>query len=280
MNKTNIRNATPDEPVSVSDSQSKKSSITGNSFPEVKTTTPKTSKQQIRAEYLDEGDREKVDALTGKEWTYLIRKTLLERQERDERRRTVWTLLRDILDVTAAAATIVALGFTAFQFAIGNWQFARSGPVYSWFLLDDLAVSPDGAALTAVISNTGRTPDTIVAIKRGTRAPETMHVCFPTFDEQGRLDPGHPVTAGDTSARLDAGESRIAILMTSPGDGGSFEITDDLTVYAASGMTYKAERVDSDRPVAQEVKDHYGYPGLEEARRQCAAVIARTGSVQ
>lgn len=96
--------------------------------------------------------------------------------EKKGRPDVILTVAERILSDIAAIATVIALGVAVFQISVGNWQFDRSGPRFSWFdtglvSYTTEATLPDGLSGTGevqaiVVSNTGRTGDTIVGMGR------------------------------------------------------------------------------------------------------------------
>lgn len=202
------------------------------------------------------------------------------------------------LSVLANLTTIFALGIAIWQVCIGNWQFDRSGAQYNWFTIPTLspvlhATTEDGVTelsmqnmLGIVISNTGRTADSIVSMRRNTANPETLTVCIPTFDEAGRLDQDQPILLGDGLVRLEPGETRLLFLvgvsepmkpMQDDDDGSttfrgsSFEITESITFFNASGDEQTRE-YDADVPDA--VTDYYqGLAGYDDALDACRTLV-------
>ena len=103
------------------------------------------------------------------------------------------TVAERILSDIAAIATVIALGVAVFQISVGNWQFDRSGPRFSWFdtglvsytteaTLSD-GFSGTGEVQAIVVSNTGRTGDTIVGMGRAGDG-DAMVLRTPEFDAQ------------------------------------------------------------------------------------------------
>lgn len=185
-------------------------------------------------------------------------------------------------DRLAAITTILAFIIAAYQILIGNWQFDESGPRYSWFMMDNIDTQTifdaEGAslqpAIAFVLSNTGRTEDTIVAMERKTRENETMRFCIPEIDEHGQLSDVSQVSIDDGVIHLAPGESKLIVLTTmrekiNPNrkkQYGRFEFTDNLTVYGASGIARKAQYI---KKVPKEVKKHYDTEGLKQAIIKC-----------
>lgn len=214
-----------------------------------------------------------------------------QKQSQDHPKTKRWEKLVGTINLTASLATIFAIGATIYQIAVGNWQFDRSGPDYTWFMLDDLQAnmefSQDNRKMSTqttfamVMSNSGRTEDTVISLSRNTRKTETMRMCIPEFDEEGEYKTDSAVLDNKGSLALAPGEARL-LFMVSPRSeaketagtigfrSDSFEITGDLTVYSASGRTWKAKRMQPD----QEVIDHYGnLPGIERAKKDCMGLV-------
>lgn len=169
-------------------------------------------------------------------------------------------------------------------------QFEESGPRYSWFYLD--AITPlttikDGVLYSqpvvgAVISNTGRTGDTPIAMQRATEREETLMVCMPGTDQAGIMNPDEPAVLGLGKPRLEPGDSRV-IFFIGPLDhttynpqsgahlhGSPFEITHDMTLYSASGREYHPVFLTN---VSKTVIDYYESTNLNRARIQCANLV-------
>lgn len=217
--------------------------------------------------------------------------------------RVIWRH-REVVAFMSSIITIVGLFLTYLQIMQSNdsyresvRQFNQSGPQYSWFMLDlspglQLGTNLDTAsvqtAFAAVVSNTGRTQDTIITMKRETTQPETMTIRLPSFDEQGNLEGDPQVKLNDGTLKLDPGDSRLMVFTTqsenmrtvTEPDGtirfGSsmFEIGHELTVYSASGKTWTAEWLEP----SQEVRNHYlQYPDFDKGMNECRALISQTG---
>ena len=45
-----------------------------------------------------------------------------------------WECAMEVIGLFANVATIVAIVLTGYQIVVGNWQFDRSGPDYTWFM--------------------------------------------------------------------------------------------------------------------------------------------------
>ncbi len=146
---------------------------------------------------LNSAEKAEADALTNKQWLYLICKSVQDDEEITGNTLKHETTDHDTVDargrigrilhwteralgIAASISTVVALVFAAWQIHIGNWQFDRSGPRFSWFdtglvSYTTEATLPDGLSGTGevqaiVVSNTGRTGDTIVGRRQDTVA--------------------------------------------------------------------------------------------------------------
>lgn len=121
------------------------------------------------------------------------------------------TVAERILSDIASIATVIALGVAVFQISVGNLQFDRSGPRFSWFdtglvSYTTEATLPDGLSGTGevqaiVVSNTGRTGDTIVGMGRAGDG-DAMVLCTPEFDEDGNLMDRDAVSVGGGTVAL------------------------------------------------------------------------------
>lgn len=203
-----------------------------------------------------------------------------------------WKCATEVISLLANVATIVAIVLTGYQIVVGNWQFDRSGPDYSWFRLDRIAPNPaigkDGISIQTtfpmVMANSGRTEDTVISLSRDTKDAENMTICIPEFNGKGEYKDGSAVLNDRGSLSLAPGEARMLfavsprteVIPTDRADGvvehrnASFELTDDLTVYSASGRTFEAKKVEPD----QEVIDHYeNLPGFERAKKACMTLV-------
>lgn len=203
-----------------------------------------------------------------------------------------WKRAIEVISLLADVATIVAIVLTGYQIIVGNWQFDRSGPDYSWFMLDGIAPNPaigkDGISIQTtfpmVMANSGRTEDTVISLSRDTKDAENMTICIPEFNGKGEYKDGSAVLNDRGSLSLAPGEARMLfavsprteVIPTDRADGvvehrnASFELTDDLTVYSASGRTFEAKKVEPD----QEVIDHYeNLPGFERAKKACMTLV-------
>ena len=162
---------------------------------------------------LSPAEKAEADSLTNKQWLYIIGRSA-ERGNGEKKGRpdVILTVAEEgVIPVTlsirhhpssgrssdiAAIATVIALGVAVFQISVGNWQFDRSGPRFSWFdtglvSYTTEATLPDGLSGTGevqaiVVSNTGRTGDTIVGMGRAGDG-DAMVLCTPEFDEDGNL---------------------------------------------------------------------------------------------
>lgn len=203
-----------------------------------------------------------------------------------------WKCVVDAVGLFANAATIVAIVLTGYQIVVGNWQFDRSGPDYTWFMLDKMEanarVEEDGmstqSTFAMVLANSGRTEDTVISLSRDTKHAESMRICMPEFDRKGSYKAGSAVLNDKGSFNLAPGESRLLFAvaprtsMTFAGqtDKGeeylsdSFEVTGNLTVYSASGKTWSAKELHPD----QRVVSHYeGLSGFKQAKKDCMSLV-------
>lgn len=197
------------------------------------------------------------------------------------------SLISSIIAIVGIPIAVVQImqGNAAYRQAIE--QFEESGPRYSWFYLD--AITPlttikDGVLYSqpvvgAVISNTGRTGDTPIAMQRATEREETLMVCMPGTDQAGIMNPDEPAVLGLGKPRLEPGDSRV-IFFIGPLDhtaynpqsgahlhGSPFEITHDMTLYSASGREYHPTFLTN---VSKTVINYYESTNLNRARIQCA----------
>ena len=189
----------------------------------------------------------------------------------------------------AAICTIVALAFTGYQIWSGNLQYRNSGPDYSWFEVagaESLSVSSDGIGAAhsfhgLVVSNTGRTGDTIIGLGRNGGDSATV-LCVPDFDGRGELRGKDAVSLGTGLVGLQPGEARLVFYLTTGsggGDGSGFspaasDGTSSVSVLTASGRVYKARRIDAPR----EAVDHYSnLPGWFDALDACETGLADMG---
>lgn len=196
--------------------------------------------------------------------------------------------LKDWLGIAANSLTIVAFVVAVVQIGIGNWQFDRSGPDYTWFTFGlgnrlDLGTGgpSDQTYMMAVLSNSGRTEDTVVSMKRKTRMAENMTICIPAIDGDGNLT--GKAALNDGTLKLAPGDSRVLIIATRSTrsavrqdgngiafSGSHFEMTHKMTVYSASGHEWDAKWVDADEIV---MKHYENLPGLATAERRCGELV-------
>lgn len=182
---------------------------------------------------------EKKDArkLTGKEWLYRIGRA-------DD---SMWDLIFTCVQINQANES----------YRESARQFQQSGPVFSWFDEDYYArsMSTDGTGRqigAIVLSNTGRTSGSIIAVKRDGDFGKPMTLCMPSFTEDGRYDKTVKPSVGTGLAALDPGDSRLVFYMT--GNGGKLDRTETLRIVTTSGQTLDAARI---RNVSKEAMDHY-----------------------
>ena len=176
---------------------------------------------------------------------------------------------------------MIALGVAVFQISVGNWQFDRSGPRFSWFdtglvsytteaTLSD-GFSGTGEVQAIVVSNTGRTGDTIVGMGRAGDG-DAMVLCTPEFDADGNLMDRDAVSVGGGTVALQPGDSRLVFAVSVH---GPIPVTGGLEVATASGRTYHAERV---RDVSRLSVDHYArLPGWFDAQDACVRGLGHIG---
>lgn len=154
---------------------------------------------------------EKKDArkLTGKEWLYRIGRADDSMWDQSKKKTTYrWAKRIDghfdeigvLLSILSIVLTICGFIFTCVQINQANEsyresarQFQQSGPVFSWFDEDYYArsMSTDGTGRqigAIVLSNTGRTSGSIIAVKRDGDSGKPMTLCMPSFTEDGRYD--------------------------------------------------------------------------------------------
>lgn len=203
-----------------------------------------------------------------------------------------WKTAIEVVGLVANLATIFAIGLTCFQIYVGNWQFDKSGPDYTWFMLDRIApntvVEKDGISTQTtfpmVMANSGRTEDTVISLSRDTQKAESMTICIPEFDGKGEYREGSAILNDRGSLSLAPGESRLLFAVSPRAEAtrtgrangaveyrsGSFELTDRLTVYSASGRTFEAAKVEPERQIV----DHYqNLPGFDRAKKACMALV-------
>ena len=203
------------------------------------------------------------------------------------------------LTIASSAAAVIGLLVSGCQmkqaadaFDESLKQFEQSGPQYSFFYAD---ITPGGTldlgggkleiggqtSIGLVMSNTGRTADSVVSLRRNTKRKETLTVCIPEFDQDGNLVDQNPATLDTAMIRLEPGESRLVFLTGQRENyvyegGGSFrsegfELVDDIMVYGASGIEREAEYK---KDVPEPVKEYYTtLPGYDEAREICGNLV-------
>lgn len=231
---------------------------------------------------LSPAEKAEADSLTNKQWLYIIGRSA-ERGNGEKKGRpdVILTVAERILSDIAAIATVIALGVAVFQISVGNWQFDRSGPRFSWFdtglvSYTTEATLPDGLSGTGevqaiVVSNTGRTGDTIVGMGRAGDG-DAMVLCTPEFDEDGNLMDRDAVSVGGGTVALQPGDSRLVFAVSVH---GPIPVTGELEVATASGRTYHAERV---RYVSRLSVDHYArLPGWFDAQDACVRRLGHLG---
>lgn len=203
------------------------------------------------------------------------------------------------LTIASSVAAVIGLLFSGCQmkqaadaFDESLKQFEQSGPQYSFFYTDpglNLTVNLNGGGLEVggqtsvglVVSNTGRTADSVVSLRRNTERKETLTVCIPEFDQDGDLVDQNPATLDTAMIRLEPGESRLVFLTGQSEDyvherDGSFrserfELVDDIMVYGASGIEREAEYK---KDVPDQVREYYTtLPGYEQARSICGSLV-------
>lgn len=180
-----------------------------------------------------------------------------------------WKCATEVIGLFANVATIVAIVLTGYQIVVGNWQFDRSGPDYTWFMLDRMEpnvrikadVMSTQSTFAMVLANSGRTEDTVISLSRDTKHAESMRICMPEFDRKGGYKAGSAVLNDKGSFGLAPGESKLlfavaprtSVILTGQTDKGeeyrseSFEVTGNLTVYSASGKTWPAKELHPDQ---------------------------------
>lgn len=119
---------------------------------------------------LSPAEKAEADSLTNKQWLYIIGRSA-ERGNGEKKGRpdVILTVAERILSDIAAIATVIALGVAVFQISVGNWQFDRSGPRFSWFDTGLVSYTTE-ATLPDGLSGTGEV-QAIVVRTRG--APGT-----------------------------------------------------------------------------------------------------------
>ena len=218
---------------------------------------------------------EKKDArkLTEKEWLYRIGRSNDGMWDQSKKKTAYrWAKRIDghfdeigaLLSILSIVLTVCGFIFTCVQINQANEsyresarQFQQSGPVFSWFDEDYYAssMSSDGNGRqigAIVLSNTGRTSGSIIAVKRDGESGNPMTLCMPSFTEDGRYDKTVKPTVGTGLAALEPGNSRLVFYMT--GDNGRLDRTNMLRIVTTSGQTIDAARI---RNVSKEAMDHY-----------------------
>lgn len=207
---------------------------------------------------LSPAEKAEADSLTNKQWLYIIGRSA-ERGNGEKKGRpdVILTVAERILSDIAAIATVIALGVAVFQISVGNWQFDRSGPRFSWFD-------------TGLVSYT--TEATLPDGLSGTGDGDAMVLCTPEFDEDGNLMDRDAVSVGGGTVALQPGDSRLVFAVSVH---GPIPVTGGLEVATASGRTYHAERV---RYVSRLSVDHYArLPGWFDAQDACVRRLGRLG---
>lgn len=128
-----------------------------------------------------------------------------------------WKCATEVIGLFANVATIVAIVLTGYQIVVGNWQFDRSGPDYTWFMLDRMEpnvrikadVMSTQSTFAMVLANSGRTEDTVISLSRDTKHAESMRICMPEFDRKGGYKAGSAVLNDKGSFGLAPGESKL-----------------------------------------------------------------------
>lgn len=156
------------------------------------------------------------------------------------------SILSLILTLTGFGATYVQIKQANESYQESARQFQQSGPVFSWFDEDYYAssMSSDGTGRqigAIVLSNTGRTSGSIIAVKRDGESGNPMTLCMPSFTEDGRYDKTVKPTVGTGLAALEPGNSRLVFYMT--GDNGRLDRTNMLRIVTTSGQTIDAARI-------------------------------------
>lgn len=210
-----------------------------------------------------------------------------------------WECAMEVIGLFANVATIVAIVLTGYQIVVGNWQFDRSGPDYTWFMLDrmepNVRIEADGmstqSTFAMVLANSGRTEDTVISLSRDTKHAESMRICMPEFDRKGGYKAGSAVLNDKGSFSLAPGESKLLFVvaprtsMTLTGQtdkdeeyrSESFEITGNLTVYSASGKTWPAKKLHPDQRVIRHYED---LSGFRQAKRDCMSLVNKDMEVK
>lgn len=210
-----------------------------------------------------------------------------------------WKRTVEAIGLIANVTTIVAIVLTGVQIGIGNWQFDRSGPDYTWFMLDGITpnMKPERNGISTqttfamVMANSGRTEDTVISLSRDTKHAETMRICIPEFDEKGEYESGSAVLNDKGSFSLAPGESKLlfaatprtSMALTGQMDkdeeyrSESFEITGKLKVYSASGKTWPAKELHPDQRVIRHYED---LSGFRQAKKDCMSLVNKDMGVK
>lgn len=205
-------------------------------------------------------------------------------------KREIWERRRDDIafwiNLAVGAFTVAALVFAGVQIKQANdayvqaaQQFMASGSTFSWFGISpfDTTLTQKGENVTiqvafgAVISNHGRTGDTIVAVS-DPNPDDGLRVCVVESNGTNGLTPD--TAALDGTIRLEPGESRFVILTTKQVKAGTvnqgrmeFAVPDKLIIHKADGSTSQAS---SREEVSQEILRHYGEQrGFKESIANC-----------
>lgn len=173
-----------------------------------------------------------------------------------------WKCATEVIGLFANVATIVAIVLTGYQIVVGNWQFDRSGPDYTWFMLDRMEpnvrikadVMSTQSTFAMVLANSGRTEDTVISLSRDTKHAESMRICMPEFDRKGGYKAGSAVLRSE-----------------------SFEVTGNLTVYSASGKTWPAKELHPDQRVIRHYED---LSGFRQAKKDCMSLVNKDMGVK
>lgn len=211
-------------------------------------------------------------------------------------RREVWERRRDDIafwvNLVVSVSTVMALVFAGIQIGQANdaygqaaRQFTASGSTFSWFGIGpfDTTLTQEGEDVTmqvafgAVISNHGRTGDTIVAVS-DPNPDDGLRVCVVESDGVGGLKPD--TAALDGVIRLEPGESRFVILTTRRVKAGTvnhsrlrFAVPGELIVHKADGSTSRARNY---AEASQATVRHYGrQQGLGESIGNCKRLAER-----
>lgn len=210
-----------------------------------------------------------------------------------------WKRATEVIGLFANVATIVAIVLTGYQIVVGNWQFDRSGPDYTWFMLDRMEpnvrikadVMSTQSTFAMVLANSGRTEDTVISLSRDTKDAENMTICIPEFNGKGEYKDGSAVLNDKGSFGLAPGESKLlfavaprtSVILTGQTDKGeeyrseSFEVTGNLTVYSASGKTWPAKELHPDQRVIRHYED---LSGFRQAKKDCMSLVNKDMGVK